>query len=416
MGADMSKRIGSEHPMRRELHDEVHARPSLYFDGDADVWLAAVVFERSSPRIPQTLLGIAEGSKTQEGRHGIIPFAGGRLKWELHTEFLTFTLVLTPDRTSSPPDELLELCDEAGGAIIASARVLVRGEPKSDDRPGTDFVASQVGGGDAEVRSNFRLDENGFVEFVLLNRNLNAYRVGRMVRRLLEIETYRMMALLATPTARETIERLALFDARLNAIVEHMSSASKVDKTLLEDVTKLSSDVLNFTARARHRFGATKAYAEIVSSRLRELRETHVEQRQRVGTFIDRRFRPALRSFEATERRLDELADRVSLAGDLLRTTVQVQLEDQNASLLSSVEERTRAQVQIQQAVEGFSVIAITYYAVGLAKVGLESVSALGVDTHVAKPALLFVIPVVMLLVWIAVHGVRKRIGADKPS
>ncbi|MGO8657883.1 DUF3422 family protein, partial [Rhizobium ruizarguesonis] len=86
---------------------------------------------------------------------------------------------------------------------------------------------------------------------------------------------------------------------------------------------------------ARHRFGATKAYAEIVASRTSELREVRVEQRQRIGTFIDRRFQPAVRSVEAAERRLDELAERVSLAGDLLRTTVQVQLEDQNASLLT---------------------------------------------------------------------------------
>ncbi|WKL24536.1 DUF3422 family protein (plasmid) [Sinorhizobium meliloti] len=105
-----------------------------------------------------------------------------------------------------------------------------------------------------------------------------------------------------------------------------------------------------------------------------------------------------------------DLEERVSLAGDLLRTTVQVQLEDQNASLLTSVEERTRAQVQIQQAVEGFSVIAITYYAVGLAKVCIESLTALGLDVHLAKPALLALVPAVMLLVWKAVHSVRRRV------
>ncbi|RVI98420.1 DUF3422 family protein [Sinorhizobium meliloti] len=403
--------IGCEHPMRRELHGELHARPSLYFDGEADVWHCAVVFEGEPPRVPSSLLAGAGLSESRTGRHGITSFGEGRLKWELHTEFASFTLVAGARAAPTPPSELLALCDEAGGLIISAARVMVRrGDQKVIGKAGEDFVASKVGGGDAEVHSTFRLNESGFVELYLLNRTLNAYRIGRMVRRLLEIETYRMMALLATPIARETIEKIAMFNSRLELITDHMRSSPKVDKSLLAEVTRLSSEVLNFSARARHRFGATRAYSELVVSRIGELREERVEQRQRLGTFIDRRFQPAIRFFNAADRRLGDLEERVSLAGDLLRTTVQVQLEDQNASLLTSVEERTRAQVQIQQAVEGFSVIAITYYAVGLAKVCIESLTALGLDVHLAKPALLALVPGVMLLVWKAVHSVRRRV------
>ncbi len=260
------------------------------------------------------------------------------------------------------------------------------------------------------MHTDFRLNDAGFLELFLFNKNLNDYRTGRMVRRLLEIETYRMMALLAMPMARQTLQNLVSFDRRLDTVVRHMQSTSKVDKALLVEVTKLSSEVLNFSARARHRFGATKAYAELVASRLAELREGKVNQRQRIGTFIDRRFQPAVRSITAAERRLDELGERVQLAGDLLRTTVQVQLEDQNASLLASVEERTRAQVHIQQAVEGFSVLAITYYAIGLFKVCLESVQTLGADVHYLKSALVFVVPLVLFTVWRAVRHVRSLI------
>ncbi len=74
------------------------------------------------------------------------------------------------------------------------------------------------------------------------------------------------------------------------------------------------------------------------------------------------------------------------------------------------MEERARIQVHIQQAVEGFSVIAITYYTVGLAKICLESVSALGVDPHVTKLAVLGAIPLVLFAVWTAVRHVRKSI------
>lgn len=404
-----------EHPLREELHNELHARPSLYFDGDSDVWHVAIVGEDGIPSFPANAGDLEEITSTQEGKHGIARLHGGRLKWEIHTEFLTLTFVTKADTAldAPVPSPFLTLCDGIGGRIIACVRVVVREEKdgRNIERPPSDYVASTVGGGDAEVHSNFRIGAAGAVEFFLFNRNLNAYRTGRMVRRLLEIETYRMMALLAMPVAHQTVEKLSTFDHRLNRLVTHMQSASKVDKALLSDMTKLSSDVLNVSADARKRFGATKAYAEIVGSRLQELRETHVEQRQRIGTFIDRRFRPAIRSFQATERRLDELAERVSLAGDLLRTTVQVQLEDQNASLLTSMDERTRVQVHIQQAVEGFSIIAITYYTIGLIKVCLESLVGLGFDAHLTKLMTLVAVPLVFCAVWSAVRHVRKSIA-----
>jgi len=392
------------------LHNELHARPSLYFDGDADVWHIALTEGDGAPAIPLDLSEIAHAKKAPDGKHGIVELDDGRLKWELHTEFLSITFVAKARACSQPPAELSRIREAIGGATVAAVRVLVRND--TAEKPGATFVASEVGGGDAEVHSDYRLSDEGFLELHLFNRKLNAYRSGRMVRRLLEIETYRMMALLAMPMAKETLENLTAFDDRLNLIIQHMRSTSKIDKALLGEVTKLSSDVLKFSAQARHRFGATKAYADLVASRLAELRESHVNQRQRIGTFIDRRFQPTIRSFLETERRLDELAERVSLAGDLLRTTVQVQLEDQNASLLASVEERTRAQVHIQQAVEGFSVLAITYYGIGLIKACLDGLNAAGIDVDFLKPAFPVVIPIALYAVWRTVRHVRSSINA----
>jgi uncharacterized membrane-anchored protein len=352
-----------EHPLRRELHGELHARPSLYFDGDTDVWHVAIMGETKAPLLPDRLIELTETSASARDTHGTGKFGKGRLKWEAHTEFITVTLVLpaTPQTTRPLPKDFFDCVRQIDGKLITAARVLVRKDqgatPLKTLQP--DFVASKVGGGDAQVHSNFRLTEDGVIEFYLVNHNLNAYRAGRMVRRLLEIETYRMMALLGFPVARQTVTRLAAYDQRLGRLIEQMRSEAKVDKELLSDVTQLSSEILEFSAGARHRFGATKAYAEIVASRMLELREERVEDRQRICTFIDRRFQPAIRSVHAAGQRLDDLTERVGLASDLLRTTIQVQLEEQNASLLASMERRTLAQVHIQQAVEGFSVIAI---------------------------------------------------------
>ncbi|MBO9126230.1 MULTISPECIES: DUF3422 domain-containing protein [Rhizobium/Agrobacterium group] len=410
--------FATEHPLRRNLHEELHARPSLYFDGDTDVWHVAIV-ECDRSCLTSFTSGLEDVSTTGQGCHGIGRLENGRLKWEAHTEFVTLTYLIPADSDyANKLPSIFDYIERLGGEVISATRVIVRDEndSKPHSQPADDFVASKVGGGDAEVCSNFQLSESGFVELHFFNRKLNAYRTGRMVRRLLEIETYRMMALLAVPVTRETLEKIVQFDARVDHLITHMQTSAKVDKALLSDVTKLSSDVLNYSSNARTRFGATKAYADIVNRRLVEIREERVEQRQRISTFIERRFLPAVQSASAAERRLAELGERVALAGDLLRTTVQVQLEDQNASLLASVEERTRVQVHIQQAVEGFSVIAIAYYVIGLIKICLEAAVELGLNPHLAKLSILFALPMIVLLLSGIIRRVRRAITAKTPS
>ncbi|MBB4571713.1 putative membrane-anchored protein [Rhizobium leucaenae] len=383
------------------------------------MWHVAIVRDVVAPRIPSELFGLEGVKTTGNGRHGIAGVGAGRLKWEAHSEFVTLTYIepACPGQPLAPPMPFRKVVDATEGRVIAAVLVIVRtGEPPHSFGTEGDYVASKVGGGDAEVHSSFRLSDEGFVELHLFNKGLNAYRTGRMVRRLLEIETYRMMALLALPTAQQIVAELPELDQRLATLVDHLQAEEKVEKALLSEVTRLSSDILKLSANARQRFGATRAYADIVASRMLELREERVEQRQRICPFIDRRFQPAVRFVHAAERRLSEITERVGLASDLLRTSVQVQLEDQNAVLLKSMEERARVQVHIQQAVEGFSVIAISYYAVGLAKACLESVGELGLDVHAAKAAFFFTIPAVVFAVWVVIRHVRRNIAAGSPA
>lgn len=116
---------------------------------------------------------------------------------------LTYAEPITPEAGLSVPPRFRQVLDRVPGRLVAVVVVTARdGAAPPSFVSEADFVASLVGGGDAEVHSTFRLNEDGFVGLYLFNRNLNAYRAGRMVRRLLEIETSRMMALLALPVAQ----------------------------------------------------------------------------------------------------------------------------------------------------------------------------------------------------------------------
>ena len=62
----------------------------------------------------------------------------------------------------------------------------------------------------------------------------------------------------------------------------------------------------------------------------------------------------------ATERRLQQMAERAMRAADLLRTRVDVDRSAQNEELLASMDKRADLQLRLQRTVEGLSVVAIS--------------------------------------------------------
>lgn len=407
-----------DHPMRRLLHNELHARPSIYFDGPAIVWHDAFYVQDAISEIPQSLLDL-NGANTLDGKSGIVKTTSGQIKWEMHTEFVSLTYVVPwngdPEIIPLKDATWTDLINKMPGARITSVEVLVGKTGTHDARQllgsHSDAVASNVGAGDAEVWTTFRLNERNAMRIVVLNRSLNAYRMGRMVRRILEIEDYRMMALLSLPLAQDAFVQGAKFDSRLRSIVDELGSGASKQDILLDRIARLSADIIDFSGKSRERFSATAAYADLVFARLEEIREERLDGHQRLGVFIDRRFRPAVRFCHQADKKIESCAARTSRASDLLRTSVQVELEQQNALLLESMEMRVSLQVKLQEAVEGLSIVAISYYALGIFKMFLESLGKYYHDEQVLKGLYLAAIPAVILLVWFTIKRTKQKIS-----
>ena len=81
------------HPLRQSLHNELHARPSLYFDEPAHVFHLA--FLGSDQECNTFLQNCCPGSLDLTAAQGITQLDGHALKWERHAEFFTLTLVVT---------------------------------------------------------------------------------------------------------------------------------------------------------------------------------------------------------------------------------------------------------------------------------------------------------------------------------
>ncbi|HEX5844567.1 MAG TPA: DUF3422 domain-containing protein [Pseudomonas sp.] len=407
------------HPQRTALHNELHVRPSLYFNEPAYVFhIALLDQDEVSAAIIRALPQNGEQAQATGSAQGLTHLLGCALKWERHAEFFTLTLV-QPKQAGGEfwpalPAALQALIEPHRALIINAVQILVESEQHWQGHSARygfqDPAGSHIGGGDATVWSDFRLCQEGRNRILLVNRKLNAYRLGRMIRRLLEIETYRMMASLTLPVAQAVDRQLKDYDQQLANLSERNAAPESSNaKQLLGAIALLSANIVRSTAIHRQRFSAAEAYAQLVFERITELRESHVGDCQRLGVFIERRFKPTVRYCAVTDQRLARLGQSVANLGELLQTRVQVEVEEQNSAILRSLNSRAHTQIKIQKAVEGLSIIAISYYLLSLLKLGVEGLHSLGLGFSPQLAASVLA-PLALLLI----GGIALRIRKAK--
>ncbi|OAN76094.1 hypothetical protein A8B78_15145 [Jannaschia sp. EhC01] len=421
-----------DHPLRYQLANELHARPfpTLVSPGQA-VYLAIKQPKNSAKRDRGLdrahLLALLDRFGAQhpspDATHYFAKLGRFHLKWESHTEFVTYTAFLenAVDRPFDPaawdvfPEDWLE---EAPGVRLTSAHIRFAKAPAAEreiaEQINEWFVpeslaASHVLDKTAIVAGDFRIDSAGHMRFaVFTQEGTGNRRIGRIVQRICEIETYKTMSMLSLPRARAISHRMGEIDASLSALISDLTGdLAKPDETL-DALLGAAAELEQLQTESSFRFGATRAYEALVNQRIDVLREERFQGRQTFGEFMMRRFDPAMRTVKATERRLQGMTDRAIRAGDLLRTRVDVDRSAQNQQLLESMDARSDLQLRLQKTVEGLSIVAISYYAVSLAAYLLAPLAEpLGVDKTLLTA--LAVIPVVAV-VWLSLRAIRRSI------
>ena len=163
-------------------------------------------------------------------------------------------------------------------------------------------------------------------------------------------------------------------------------------------------------AASNYRYGASTAYAEIVETRIGDLQPAALDGHIDLFGYLMRRLSPAMRTCTSVATRQEALSRRANRLSSLLRTGIEVRLEAQNRDLLASMNRRAAQAVRLQRTVEGLSVVAVSYYGLGLLKVafeGLHKAGALPVSPTVAAAASL---PVVVLGFWLLMHRLTRRV------
>ena len=413
------------HPLRAAVLSEVHARPFTPLATPRRILHFAFDTAGEGARADRAALAdfcLRRGlDPLRDGaRHHRVALGGAVLRWEQHSEFTTYSWEL-PAEGETPFHPAAASLASAMGALpqpgpllVALDLHLMKGEPggigftRLFDR--ASLAVAENTDGDALFATDFQADPSGFVRILVIDRGLGPERAGALAQRLVEIETYRTLALLGLPEAQRLAPSISRIEKRLVEVTEEMRSTAKfVDNhRLLDELTALAAELEAGAAASLYRFGASRAYDEIMHLRLQTIGERRVEGFPTWSSFLARRMAPAMRTCATTEARQATLSEKLARAANLLRTRVDVDLERQNRDLLKSMNERTRLQLRLQTTVEGLSVAAVSYYVVGLFGYIVKGVHDEGVPVNVTLATALFV-PLAVLAIWWTVRRIRRR-------
>ncbi len=431
-GAGLGPSLGFvEHPQRPFILGELHARPFLPLKLPRRIYHFAFMTnsdQAAEDRAAVMALAEQRGAPppAADARFHHFDFGPWDLRWEQHTEFTTYTWSTSRDAEEpfSRPNPIGgEINFRSPGELIAAVHLccisrsnLIRdlGElfhPQS-------LCVIEAAKNSARVATDFQVDPVGFTRILIESTGLTETRAGRLSQRMLEIETYRTLALLGLPVVRSIRGGLDRMEGELAGITGEIALVedNQQSQDLLRRLGSIAAELEAQTARTTYRFSATRAYYAIVQSRLEVIREKNSGQYATISAFFNRRLAPAIETCNATERRQRRLSEQLARTTDLLSTGIQSDLEKQNRDLLQSMNRRARMQLRLQQTVEGLSVAAISYYVVGLVGYLAKGLNAAGALPDNIGPGLIMgaAVPLVILIVWLAVREIRRRVHSPE--
>lgn len=420
------------HRHHEEIAAEAFARPATPITAPASVTRLSIAFDAgesqhdlAADHLAEICRRVGSDPPPRRARHFVLETPDWTLIWERHTEFVSFTIVTPGDPDLSWSKTALDAIDSDWlsrfpGEVVSATHVALR---LTDDLDTAMDVARTAFGQDdftgmksahmpVAVAADFKPDANGFVRMIAFCRENEPSYNGRLVQRLLEIDFYRLAALLSLPVARSLLRDVRRLEDDLTTLLKSMSGhrSHTQDAENLDRLSEIAARIEQLEHDSRYRFDAGNAYYQIVRERIERLRESRIEGRQRLSTFMEHRLAPAMRSCAASQGRLQSLAERVGRAISLLSTRVSVSIERQNADQLETLNKRSGAQLRLQQTVEGLSTVAISYYGVGLVQYALKALKGAG-GPDLVEIGTGIAIPVMLVGVFTTVRHIRKRIA-----
>jgi len=419
-----------DYEQRRQAVGEMHLRrwPQLRVPSQIVQWVLKVDEAEREEELTAIERIVQASTKVENASHRSGQFSENvHVTWERHSEGTSLTIFcagVTEQAYLDPQSNrelagALEWAQTVPGKIVRGTRIWVAENDSEIDallanlslHP-HELVSAHIGKSDADpirIWSDFRIKDDGFGRLLVAANGAETGELTRQVQRLQELGNYRNRALLGLPVAQACWPKLDDAERRLRDLSMRITHGEETDDALMEALSALSLELTAIVSEISFRMDATKAYAQLVDERLEQVNSRPIDGFVSLTDFTQRRFRPAMSTCEATSERVRRLALRASQLSSLLRARIETKIENQNAQLLRSMENSTSMQLRLQQLVEGLSVVALSYYLIGLIGyfLPLLPLDEWGVSKQIVLGAL--VVPLVAGI-WIAMKMLRKRL------
>ncbi len=413
-----------DHPLRQRALSEIHARPFEAYETPRAVFhqafMAPPTDGQNRAAFSKWCIDNKASPPDPSARHHVVELPNGtRVVWERHHEFITMTWDCLHSADSARGLALFAKDNEndmlaPGAKLISLAQLQILKSTSRKTCVFSDFdqmkvCASSINNDEVIIASDFQQLENGATHIIVNNRGLNGNAMGAVVRRILEVETYRVLSLLGFVIAKQTMPAVTEIENRLVDLIGEMETSSDIDssRSLLKTITKLATNLEGISASSQYRMSATKAYYNLVTLRLDRLQGKPYKDMMSIDDFLGRRLAPAMRTCDSVENRISIASKKLSRAANLLRTKVDIQLEAQNHTLLNSMDRRAKQQFRLQQTVEGLSIAAVSYYVVSLiGYIAKGSQYFTGFSPGIVTA---LSVPVVLMIIWWLVQRIKKQ-------
>lgn len=438
----------------KTFKDELHARPYIKLDNNLRTFhFTFLIKENNEKKIWNYLNKFLKQLNYQSLPSDPSKFwvAEGKdliIRYECHTEFISLTLIY-PNKIEKINKNSLKLFDIKFLNILPKEFLVnfpgkhflstwIEMAPSDFNFKPIDieqffyhdnFSGSNVAEDGANVFMSYKSDRTDFLNFgfrrvFIQNKNLRTRRTGRLLQRIVELETYQVLSLLGLSKVRDESDNLSILEKQITDITKSVSKTAKknLEKKIItypdyqKDLNELSyvvAKIEEIASSTNYRLSATSAYYKLVEQRVKDLREERLDSFQTSNEFLSRRLQPAIRTCEAFSRRLESLAVRAQRADNLVRTQIEMGVQIQNKNLLESMEIRARAQLRLQETVESLSIVAITYYIIGLLSTLINPMSFKHVFIN-KEIFLAFCVPIILIIIWCIAKIVRKKINRMK--
>ena len=237
--------------------DELHARPYIKLNNNLRTFHFAYLItnndEKKSWAYLDKFLGQIDFQKLpkEASKYWVAVGKDLIIRYECHTEFISLTLIY-PNKIDIDDINKAKLFDEnflrllpveflknfPGKHLLSSWIEMVPSnynyKPIDIERffYHDNFAGSNVAENGANVFMSFKSDRtnflgSGFRRVIIQNKNLRTRRTGRLLQRIVELETYQVLSLLGLPQVRTETKNLSNLEKQITEITKSVSKTAK---------------------------------------------------------------------------------------------------------------------------------------------------------------------------------------------